>query len=260
MKRRTFGIFAVSILIAGAFEQQLKAQTPKTTILVSAAASLKDSLESIKTAFQKSHPSIVVDYNFASSGALAQQIEQGAPVDLFISASTKQINNLAQKGLIEKVSPKNILTNSLVLIIPASSVSSKINSFRSLADGNVQKIAIGEPNTVPAGHYGIEVFDQLGISNQVKAKLIYTNSVRSVLSAVEMNNVDAGIVYATDAKISNKVKVVAIAQNNLHSPIVHPLAIIQASKNIPATKTFAQYLLSKPSRTILTKYGFGLLP
>lgn len=263
MKRRHFlsfiGAIATSLLLSTGLNLFNPAITTAqtNTILVSAAASLKDSLEAINPGFEKANPSIKVSYNFGASGALQQQIEQGAPADVFISAATKQVDALAQKGLIDKSTRRNLLNNRLVLIVPSNSTL-KIIDFRSLTSNDVRKIAVGEPRSVPVGQYSEEVFTKLGILEQVKPKLVYANSVRSVLAAVESGNADAGIVYATDAKISDKVKVVATAASNLHSPIVYPIAVVAASRNPKAAKTYLQYLSSASAKTIFEKFGFGI--
>jgi len=264
MKRRYFLSFVGALTVSLLFSVVLKFFNPpsalaqtNSTILVSAAASLKEVLQEIKTGFEKANPSIKVNYNFGGSGSLQQQIEQGAPADLFISAAAKQMDALAQKGLIDKGTRRDLLTNGLVLVVPSNSTLN-ITDFRSLTNSDVKKIAVGEPRSVPAGQYTIEVFTTLGILAEVKSKIVYLNSVRNVLAAVETGNADAGIVYTTDAKITNKVKVVAIADSNLHSSIVYPIAVVKASKNTQAAKTFAEYLTSAPAKTVFEKFGFGV--
>jgi molybdenum ABC transporter, periplasmic molybdate-binding protein len=117
---------------------------------------------------------------------------------------------------------------------------------------------VGEPRSVPAGQYAEEVFKNLGILDQLKPKFVYGNTVRNVLGTVESGNADAGVIYATDAKISNKVKQAATAPNNLHSPIVYPIAVITASKNQPSARTYAQFLTGQKAQAIFKKYGFGI--
>ena len=167
------------------------------------------------------------------------------------------IKALAKAGLIDTTTRRNLLTNRLVLIVPKNSAL-KISDFRSLTNSNVQRIAVGEPRSVPVGQYSEEVLKNLGILEQIRAKLVFANSVRNVLAAVETGNADAGIVYITDAKISDQVKVVATAANNLHSPIIYPMAVIKASKNPQAAKTFAQYLTRTAAKNIFEKFGFGI--
>jgi molybdate transport system substrate-binding protein len=263
MKRRHFlafiGAIALSLFLSTGLNFFPPAITAAQThaILISAAASLKDSLKAINPGFEKANPSLKVSYNFGASGALQQQIEQGAPADVFISAASRQVDALEKKGLIEKSTRRDLLTNRLVLIVPSNSTL-KITDFRSLTSNDVSKISVGEPRIVPVGQYSDEFFTKIGILEQVRPKLVFVNSVRSVLAAVETGNVDAGIVYATDAKISDKVKVVATAASNLHSPIVYPIAVVAASKDPKAAKTYLQYLSSTPAKTIFEKFGFGI--
>lgn len=228
-----------------------------TTVLVSAAASLQDALDEIKPVYRQVKPNVTVNYNYGASGALQQQIENGAPADIFISAAAKQMDALQQKNLIFPDTRRNLVTNSVVLIVPKNSIG--VTSFRSLTSSNVKRIAIGEPRSVPAGQYAEEIFRNLGILDQIRSKFVLGNNVRNVLAAVESGNADAGVVYATDAKTSNRVKVVETAAANLHSPVVYPMAVVSSSKNGTAAREYGQFLVSdRRARTIFQKYGFGL--
>jgi molybdate transport system substrate-binding protein len=265
MKRRRIfaflsGFLATALLAIGSKGVMLTpANAQSSTLLIATAASLQNALEELDPVFEPAHRGMTVNYNFAASGALQQQIEQGAPVDVFISAATKQMDALKDKGLILTDTRRNLLTNSLVLIVPKNS-SLGLISFRQLNNANVKRIAVGEPRSVPVGQYTEEVFKNLGILEQVRSKLVYGNSVRNVLASVETGNADAGVVYLTDAKISNQVKSVATAASNSHSPIVYPIAAIKASRNVQAARTYIQFLKSKPAKQVFTKYGFGIAP
>ncbi|QEI39651.1 Molybdate-binding periplasmic protein [Dolichospermum sp. UHCC 0315A] len=225
-------------------------------LLISAAASLKEALEEIKPLYQQSKPNVNINYNFGSSGALQQQIEQGAPADIFISAAKKQVDALEQKGLLVPGTRNIIAKNRLVLVVPKNVVG--ITSFYSLKDAKVKKIAIGEPRSVPAGQYAQQVLEKLKIWSEIKSKLVFANNVRQVLASVESGNADAGLVYITDAKISDKVKVVVTADEKYHSPIIYPLAVVKRSKNVDAAKEFSQFLSSNQAKTVFKKYGFIL--
>ncbi|HCQ22507.1 MAG TPA: molybdate ABC transporter substrate-binding protein [Anabaena sp. UBA12330] len=227
-----------------------------TSLLISAAASLKEVLVEIQPLYQQSQPNVNINYNFGSSGTLQQQIEQGAPTDIFISAAKKQVDTLEQKGLLVTGSRNIIAKNRLVLIVPKNAVG--INSFYSLKDAKVKKIAIGEPRSVPAGQYAQQVLEKLKIWTEVKSKLVFANNVRQVLASVESGNADTGLVYATDAKISNRVKVVVTADEKYHSPIIYPLAVVKRSKNVNAAKEFSQFLSSNQAKAVFKKYGFIL--
>jgi molybdate transport system substrate-binding protein len=227
-----------------------------TTLLVSAAASLKDALQEIKPLYQQSKQNVTVNYNFGASGALQQQIEQGAPVDIFISAAKKQMDALEQKGLLVRGTRGILAKNRLVLIVPKNAVG--ITNFNSLADAKVKKIAVGEFRSVPAGQYAEQVFQKVGILQQVKPKLVYANNVRQVLASVESGNADAGLVYATDARLSGKVKVAIAADEKFHSPIIYPMAVLKNSKNLQPAKEFVQFLSSNQAKAVLKKYEFIL--
>ncbi|NMG11394.1 molybdate ABC transporter substrate-binding protein [Brasilonema sp. UFV-L1] len=261
MKRRQLIAF-VSIAVASLllsvglrlFDPSPVIAQSKANLLISAAASLKDAMEEIKTVYQQSKPNVNLTYNFGASGALQQQIEQGAPADVFISAGKKQIDALEQKGLLVPGSRANLANNSLVLVVPSNSTA--VSNFNNLTDAKVKKIAIGEPRSVPAGQYGEEVLQKLNLWQQVKPKVVYANNVRQVLASVESGNADAGLVYATDAKISDKVKVAVVADDKSHAPIVYPMAVLKSSKNVDAAKEFVKFLSGDSAQAVLKKYGF----
>ncbi|MBO3458317.1 molybdate ABC transporter substrate-binding protein [Aetokthonos hydrillicola Thurmond2011] len=260
-RRRIFSLIATtiaSLLVVVSFQlldlSKVAAQS-NASLLVSAAASLQNAMEEIKPLYQQTKSNVNINYNFGASGALQQQIEQGAPVDIFISAGKKQMDALEQKGLLLTGSRTNLANNRLVLIVPSNS-SVGINSLSNLTDSKFKKIAVGEPRSVPAGQYADQAFKQSGIYDQIKPKLVYGNNVRQVLAAVESGNADAGLVYASDAKISNKVKVAVVVDEKSHSPIVYPMAVLKASKNSDVAKTFVQFLSGDQSKNILQKYGF----
>jgi molybdate transport system substrate-binding protein len=226
------------------------------SLLVSTAASLKDAMEKIKGNYQQSQPGVTINYNFGASGALLQQIQQGAPADIFISAGKKQVDTLEQSDKLVPGTRSILAKNRLVLIVPKNSVG--VTSFSNLTQDNIKKIALGEPRSVPVGQYAEEVLQKLQIYGKVKQKFVYANNVRQVLAAVEAGNADAGLVYRTDAAISNKVKIVVAADEKYHSPIVYPMAVLKQSKNVAAAKEFSKYLSSEPAKTVLKKYGFIL--
>ncbi|MDZ8050602.1 MAG: molybdate ABC transporter substrate-binding protein [Aulosira sp. ZfuVER01] len=235
--------------------------TPNSTaqavsLTISAAASLKDAMDEIKPLYSKEQPTVKLTYNFGSSGALQQQIEQGAGVDIFISAANKQMDALKQKGLLVDDTRKGLLKNKLVLIVPQSS--NDIKDFQDLASPRIKKIALGEPKSVPAGQYAQQVLTSLKIADQIKNKAVYAKDVRQALNYVESGNTDAGIVYLSDAKSTQKVKVVATAPENSHSPIVYPIAVLKSSKHIDAAKNFVQFLSRNAAKSIFEKQGFSL--
>ena len=193
--------------------------------------------------------------NYGASGTLEIQIEQGAPVDVFLSAAPKQMDSLETKGLVLEGTRRDLLRNEVVLIVPKDS-SAGISSFQDLTRASVKQVALGEPVTVPAGQYAKEVLTSLGIYDAVNSKAVLGKDVRQVLTYVETGNVDAGIVYATDALSSAKVKIVATAPTKSHSPVIYPAAVIKASKNPAASRALLDFLASPRGLAIFQKYGF----
>jgi molybdate transport system substrate-binding protein len=245
---------AVSMILATA----VLALDKPVELSVSAAASLKDVLLDIQKSYEQKESKIKIVYNFGSSGALQAQIEQGVPCDLFISAALKQADDLERKGLFRKGTRKNLLMNQLVLIVPLDA-KSDIQSFVDLASDNARKIGIGEPASVPAGQYALEVFKYLGIWERIQGKTVLGTNVRTVLTYVETGNVDAGVVYKTDALISDKVKVVAVAGPETHQPIIYPAAVLSGADHPKEATKFLAYLSGKEARSIFEKYGFTMV-
>ncbi|MGB3312140.1 MAG: molybdate ABC transporter substrate-binding protein [Nodosilinea sp.] len=275
MKRRNFLLLTAGLgisLIGGAIlqfrsplevQQSLLAQQPRpapppATLLVSVAASLQDAMQAIQTDFEKAHPEIALSYNFGSSGALQQQIEQGAPVDVFISAGVPQMDALEDQDLLLSGTRQDLLGNSLVLITPDDSMLG-LDNFIDLTQPAVKRISIGEFRSVPAGQYAEQVFNSLDILAATQPRLVFANSVRGVLAAVESGHVDAGLVYATDAALSPQVAVVAIASVGLHNPITYPLAILGEAANPETAQTFVKYLSSDAAGTVFEDFGFTVL-
>jgi molybdate transport system substrate-binding protein len=237
--------------------QQTTVQPSVTSpLLVAAAASLQKALQEITPLYTQANPNQKINYTFAASGALQQQIEQGAPADVFISAADKQMNALQKKGFLASGTRKDLLTNRLVLIAPKTSVS--LTNFQQLVKPEIKRISIGEPRTVPVGQYATEVLKNLRILAQVKSKFVLGNNVRSVLTAVETGDADAGIVYITDAKGSDKITIAATADQKLHSPIHYPVAVMKSSKMLDASKRYVEFLQSDPAKAVFKKYGFGI--
>lgn len=230
----------------------------KEELTISAAASLKDAMNEVKELYLKEKPNTKLTLNFGSSGSLAQQIEQGAEVDLFFSASAANVTTLKDKGLLDNSTIKNLLGNKMVLIAPLDTKLA-IGSFAEVLDASVKKIALGEPKSVPAGQYAEDVFTKLNILTQVKAKAVYGKDVREVLTWVETGNADTGVVYSTDAKISTKVKVLATAPADTHKAIVYPAAVVKATDSPEATVDFLCFLRSDSANAVFEKYGFSIL-
>jgi molybdate transport system substrate-binding protein len=228
--------------------------TRRPNLTLSVAASLQDSITEIEAAYQRDHP-MEFRNNFGASGTLAREIEQGAPVDAFISAGVRPMNQLETEGLLLAGSRVDLLRNSLVLIAPTGS---GLRGFDGLTEKQVRLIALGDPASVPAGQYGRQTLDTLHLYDKLKSKIVLGKDVRQVLTYVETGNADAGLVYATDAQLSDRVRVVAIAPENSHDPIVYPFAVIKTSKSQSAARQFMAFLRSPTARAIFERHGFRM--
>ena len=226
-----------------------------TVLTLSVAASLKDAMAEIEAGYRRDHAEVEFRNNYGSSGTLAAQIGQGAPVDLFVSAAAKPMNDLEAKMLLAAGTRRNLLRNSLVLIAPRDS---KLKDFQGLADASVRTIALGDPASVPAGQYGRQTLAALQLLDKVNAKLVLARDVRQVLTYVETGDADAGLVYATDARISSRVRVVAAAPEAAHDPIVYPVAAIKGRTNEDAARKFVEYLGTPAAQAIFQKHGFTI--
>ena len=225
-------------------------------LLVSAALSLKAPFEEIGRAYEKKYPGQKVVFNFAASGILLKQIEAGAPTDVFASASPKEMDTLEAAGLIVSGTRNNFAGNSLVLI-SAANAPVRITSFSDLKMTDLKRIAIGNPASVPAGKYAEETLKAIGLWEPLKTKLVYAENVRQVMDYTVRNEVDAGMVFFTDAIAGGRgLKVVAEAPASSHSPVAYPIAAIRGSRNEAAAKVFIAMVMAKEGRDILLRHGF----
>jgi len=226
-------------------------------ILVSAAASLTNVLKEISNGYQAKSKH-TVRFNFGPSNGLARQIEEGAPADLFLSADLTQMDNLDKKGRLEPGTRKNLLSNQLVIIVPADSKLA-ISSPKDLLKAEVKKIALAEPTSVPVGVYSSKYLSDEGLWDQIKPKVVPVQDVRATLASVESGNVEAGFVYKTDAAISKKVKIVYEVPIDKGPKIIYPIAIVKESKRKDAARDFLNYVQSPAAKETFKKYGFVIL-
>ena len=217
-------------------------------ITVSAAISLSNAFREIGDAFQNEHPDVRLYFNFGASGTLMRQIEQGAEVDVFASASQKEMDTLEAKGLIITPTRTNFSKNRLVIIAPSLLEPEK------LLNPGVERIAIGNPKTVPAGYYAKTFLLNSGLYDSIQEKLIYAENVRQVVDYVELGEVDAGFVYLSDT-LGTSFTVSAV-NDSLYPEIVYPVAVIRGSDSTDTAKDFIEYVLSDKGQTILHKHGF----
>lgn len=221
---------------------------------VFAAASLSDALRDIAKAYEPGSGD-ALHFNLAASSTLAIQIKQGAPADVFFSADEAKMDDLAKAGLIVADTRVSLLSNTLVIVVNADG-GAAVSTPADLAKPAIGRVALAEPQTVPAGIYAKEWLQKTGLWKRIIDKVVPTENVRACLAAVEAGNADAGIVYKTDALISKKVKVayeVSVAEG---PKISYPLAVVKESKNEAAARKFAAYLASPAARAIFEQYGF----
>lgn len=270
-RRQILGICSISILttllVIGCDRlNDIRVEKPSqaaatSQLTVSAAASLKDVIEEIEPLYQQEHPEVEIIFNFGSSGSLQRQIEQGAPVDVFISAAVKQMNALEKEDLLLTETRRNLLKNQIVLVAPknAAKTNLKLDNFNDLTDKKIEAIALGEPESVPAGKYAQEVLTSFKIADRVRAKAVYGKDVRQVLNYVATGNVDAGIVYRTDAQTSANVQIVATAKENTHSPVIYPIAAIKDSDNPEEATKLIEFLTTPKAQAVFEEYGFATM-
>lgn len=225
---------------------------------LAAAASLKNVYDQkLIPMFEQKYPGVKVTPTYASSGDLQSQIENGLEADVFMSAANKQMNALANKSLVNNDTNVQFLENKVVLIVPKDS-SANISSFDDLKKVN-GTIAIGDPASVPAGQYGKEVLTNLGIWNDTESKMSLATDVTAVLNQVAQGSADCGIVYSTDAKSNDKVKVVCEApEGSLKTPVIYPVAELKNPKHPDAAKAFMDFLQTKEAKDVFVEYGFTI--
>lgn len=239
-------------------EPSKQEEVKKVELLVSAAASMTDVLGELATMYKDVDPNTSLVFTFGSSGALQTQIEEGAPVDIFMSAAQKQMKALEEKNLLVNDTIKTLLVNKVVLITPKND-SIGITSFDDLTTNDkIQKIALGDPGNVPVGQYSEEIFRTLNVLDEVTAKAIYGSDVRTVLTWVENGEVDCGLVYATDAMSSNQVTIVTEAPKDSHKEVTYPVAVVKSSKHVDASKAFLEFIQTEEAAKVFEKYGFSM--
>ena len=225
------------------------------TLTVSAASSLKGAFTEMGKTFDQRN-NAKTTFNFDASGALQKQIEGGAPIDVFASAALTQVETLLKENLVDSASVKVFASNEIVLVVPADSALG-ITSFQDLTKDGVKKVTTGDPAVAPHGKAAIEILSKLDLLTSVKSKLIYAANASQTLDYVTRGEVDAGIMFATDAKAAgDKVKVVATSDPSWHSQIAYVAALVSSSKTTSLGQAFVDFLTSPDGQSILHKYGF----
>lgn len=252
-------IAAVVVVGAAALVLMPSSQADESTeITVSAAASLTESFTEIEQEFEAQNPDVDVNINFAGSGSLRMQIEAGAPIGVFASASQKHMNLLEEEQLIDTDTRQDFAENSLVMIVPASvkDDETSITTLDDLTGESVTKIAIGDPEVAPVGKYAKGSFEEAGLWDDVSGKLIYAETVKQVLVYVENGEVDAGFVYMTDAMTSDMDEIEIVAEIPTTTSISYPIAVVSSSTEKEASREFVDFVVSDEGKAIFEKYGF----
>jgi molybdate transport system substrate-binding protein len=221
---------------------------------VFAAASLTDALREISAEYEKTSGDRPV-LNLGASSILARQIQEGAPADLFLSADEAKMDSLEKRKLLLAGTRRSVLSNTLVVVVPVDS-SLKISGPADLAAPSIRALALAEPQSVPAGIYAKEYLKRKGLWSKVIDRVVPTENVRGALAAVESGNVEAGIVYKSDAGISKKVRIAYEVPKAEAPDISYPFAVIAGSERKQAARRFLDFLTSPPSLAIFRKYGF----
>lgn len=259
--KKELGCLTIALLVlltgCSAKTDSKPVQAEAVEINISAAASLKEALGEIQSLYAKSSAD-TLQFNFGGSGALQKQIEEGAPCDLFISASKSNMDALEKGGLIVTESRKDLLGNQLVLIA-SKEMSELIKNSDTLNTADVKSIAIGTPNTVPAGKYAKQALTNLGLWDKLQSKVILAKDVKQVLEYVETGNADCGFVYTTDAMLLKTGKVITQDFSATHDAIIYPAALIKDSPQSEAAKRFYDFLATDTAKDVFKKYGFVII-
>ena len=222
-------------------------------LVVSGAASLINAMAAIKTAFENANPQWQVFANFAASGQLLQQIEAGAPVDVFVPADQETMDRAQKAGFIDDASRVDFTANDLMLVVPVDAA--EINNLSDLANAKVGRVALGEPDAVPAGSYTRQALVKAGLWEQLEAKMVYGLSVKQALDYVALGEVDAAFVYATDARLASR-KVRVVTNMTGHKPIIYPVALLKSCAHQEAARAFVAFLQSTAGQDIMDQCGF----
>jgi len=235
-------------------ENTAKEPAEKVDLMVSAAISLTDALEEIKAVYEDDHH-VELTFNLGGSGSLAQQIRQGAPVDVFISANEEWMDSLEDEEYIVETTRKDITGNKVVLI---AGKDSEINydSVNQIKAEDVEQIAIGNPESTPVGTYTSQILQNLKLWDELESKFVLAKDVRQVLTYVETGNVDIGFVYESDALTSNRIKILATADQNTYDPVIYPATVLKNTQYTKEATDFVSFLSTDQAQQIFKKYGF----
>lgn len=255
MIKRVFALSIFFLLLVSCSNDSEPPATEEKEIFISAAASLSGALDKIKENYETIHPEVTLTLNLSGSGKLAQQIQQGAPVDVYLSANQYWMDVLKQDNLILHNTRINFTKNKLAMITHDGS-NKEIRSLKNLVSDSSSQIAIGNPKSVPAGNYAKEALTNLGLWDKLTDHFVYAKDVSQVLTYVESENAEIGFVYGSDLYRTKSAQILKEIDSNLYSPIVYPAAVLDSSENPMLAKEFLEYLQSDSAQTILKNHGF----
>jgi molybdate transport system substrate-binding protein len=254
MPKRVLGLLVLGVVAVGLLDAVPEAGAQE--VILSAAISMKDAVEELGRGFVSRRPGVRLRYNFGSSGDLQKQIEAGAPIDLFVSAAQRQMDELDQKGLIVKDSRRVFARNVLAVIKPSDS-RLDLAKPEDLVDSRVGRIVIGNPKTVPVGQYAEESLRALGLWDRLQPRLVFAENVRQALEYVARGEVDAGFVYTTDAAgRADRVKEAFRPGEETYRPVLYPAAVVASAKQPALARAFIELLVGSEGQAVLARLGF----
>jgi len=249
---RTFRVLTCLVALVVA----LPSVAAAAELTLSVAISMKDAVEELGRRFTGGRPGVTLRYNLGSSGELQKQIEAGAPIDLFISAAQRQMDELEKKGLIVPATRRTFARNVLTVVKPADS-RIDVTKPADLLNPGVRRVVIGNPKTVPVGQYAEESLRALGLWDRIQPKLVFAENVRQALDYVARGEVDAGFVYTTDAAIrADRVKEAFRPGEDTYRPVTYPVAVVKESKEPVLAQAFLDLLVGPDGRAVLARFGF----
>jgi molybdate transport system substrate-binding protein len=233
-----------------------RTQQQNITLQVAAASSLQNALEDIQTQYTKTHPNVSFSFTYDSSSTIQNQIQQGAPVDIFLSSSKSHMQTLIDQGLISEDHSVDLLKNRLVLAVPKDNPAG-IETIEDLKKRTVSTILIGNPDVEPVGVYAKETLESLHLWNEAEKKIVYASTLAELASNVEQGAVDTALLYKTQA--TDAMTVVSAIPDHAHTPIIYPAGVVNTTKHLQEAERFIQYLQTKEAAAVFERYGFEAL-